>query len=625
MSAKEIRAKFLAFFESKGHAVIPSAPLVPEHDPTVLFNTAGMQPLVPYLLGEKHPLGKRLVDCQKCLRTVELDEENSIGDKTHHTFFEMLGNWSLGDYFKEGSIAYSWEFLTSKEWLALDPKKIYVTVFVGDEQLAYDEEAARLWKEQFAKAGIEAKVWGKEEEDGGEFRIFPLGKKDNWWSLNKDNGPCGPDTEIFYYTAEGAPDLNQERPGFKDDNFVEIWNNVFMEFEVESKEGKTTLKNLKQKNIDTGMGLERITAVLMGESDNYKTDLFWPIVEKAEVVTQTQYGEEEKTTRALRVIVDHVRATIFLLGDGVLPSNTDQGYVLRRLIRRAIRQIRSLRKTKEGDFVYSGGYLRVLAEVALPIYVEAYPNLAKQQEEILKEIDREEEGFLKTLERGLKLFAEVVTKLKQEGKKKIEGEVAFDLYQTYGFPLEILQEMAEEEGIAVDEEGFGKQLAAHKDLSRTAAQKRFRGGLANAKEITVRMHTATHLLLAGLRKILGPEVHQRGSNITEERIRFDFSWKEKMTPEQKLAVEDFVNQAIKADVEITMEEMSLKEAQEAGAEGVFVDRYNEEKVKVYTIPGFSKEICGGPHVKRTGEIGSFKIIKEEASSAGVRRIKAVIS
>ena len=622
ITANELRQKYLKFFESKGHAIIPSAPLVPENDSTVLFTTAGMHPLVPYLMGEKHPMGKRLADVQKCVRTGDIDE---VGDPTHHTFFEMLGNWSLGDYFKEESITMSWEFLTSKEWLGLDKNRIAVSVFAGDKDAPFDEGSFEIWK----NIGM------------SESRIAKLPKKNNWWGPAGETGPCGADTEIFYWVgdAEKVPD------SFNDDNdlWVEIWNNVFMEY---NKKKDGAYEKIAQQNVDTGMGLERILAAVNGFSDNYKTELFWPIIQKIEELTKFKYGEKSDsehikddgqcwvdTRKSMRIVADHIKAAVFMITDGVEPSNTERGYVLRRLIRRAVRQGYKLG--------IKNNFTAEIAKIVQDLCKETYPEVLN--ENVLVELQKEENNFRKTLERGLVKIDKYLSnpegnffyekKGDEMGKRQLyfntdATELIFDLYQTEGFPLEMTLEELKRTGVSFDEnklkERFNELLKKHQDLSRTASAGMFKGGLADTKEETTQLHTVAHLMLAGLRKTLGEHVHQKGSNINGERVRFDFSHPEKMTDEQKQAVEKYVNEAIEAKVDVVLEEMPLDEAREKGAEGAFENKYGDV-VKVFTIEGFSKEICGGPHVKNTGDIkGKFKIKKEESSSAGVRRIKAIL-
>ena len=592
MTSKELRQKYLDYFKSKGHAVIPSASLIPDNDPTVLFTTAGMHPLVPYLMGESHPAGKRLADSQKSIRTSDIDE---VGDAIHHTFFEMLGNWSLGDYFKEEAIKMSWEFLTSPDWLNINKDRLAVSVFAGDNDAPFDQEAYDIWLSL-----------GMPKE-----RIAKLPKKNNWWGPAGITGPCGPDTEIFYWVGDPA----KTPASFNDDNalWVEIWNNVFMQYD---KQADGTFKALKQKNVDTGMGLERITAIMNGLDDNYKTDLFKNLIFKVEELSGKKYNDSPEITKAMRIIVDHLRAAAFITGDdkGIGPSNTDQGYVVRRLIRRAIRYGKQLG-------IAESPWTKEIAKIVAHDYAGIYPELRKNIDRIIEQLKDEEAKFNKTLEQGLKEFE------KLSGQKIITGIQAFNLYQTYGFPLEITKELAVERKQTVNENEFLEELEKHQNLSRTASAGMFKGGLADASEATIKYHTAAHLLLAALRKILGEQVIQKGSNITAERMRFDFAHKEKMTDEEKKQVEDLVNQAIKDNLTVFCEEMTLDQARAKGAHGIFDAKYGE-KVKIYTIGDdnnyFSKEICGGPHVEQTGSLGHFKIQKEESSSSGVRRIKAIL-
>lgn len=579
MIAAELRQKYLDFFESRGHTVIPSASLIPENDPSVLFTTAGMHPLIPYLTGEKHPGGRRLADVQKCIRTGDIDE---VGDATHHTFFEMLGNWSLGDYFKEEAIKMSFEFLTSKEWLNLDKNRLAISVFAGDEDAPFDAEAFEVWK----NLGIPEK------------RIAKLPKKNNWWGMEK--GPCGPDTEMFYWVG----DADKVPESFNDDNvlWVEIWNDVFMQYD-KTADGK--YNPLTQKNVDTGMGMERTLAALNGLDDNYKTELFWPIIEKIEEISGKKYEENQKS---FRIIADHLKAATMIIGDekGIVPSNVGQGYVVRKLIRRAIRHGKIL--DIENNFT------RVLAEIIIGIYQDVYPEIEKNKSRILTEMEKEENKFRETLTSGLREF---------EKLSIITGGDAFNLYQTYGFPLEMTEELAKEKGININKAEFAAELKKHQELSRTASAGMFKGGLADSSEKTTKLHTAAHLMLAALRQVLGTEVFQRGSNITEERLRFDFAHNSKMTPEQITKVEEIVNEQIQKKLPVVCEEMTLDETKKQGAMGIFESKYGD-KVKVYSVADFSKEICGGPHVQNTGELGTFKIKKEESSSAGVRRIKAIL-
>lgn len=590
MDSREIRQRFLAFFEKRGHAVIPSAPLVPENDPSVLFNTAGMQPLVPYLMGTPHPSGARLVNSQKCVRTQDIDE---IGDNTHVTFFEMLGNWSLGDYFKEDAIKWSYEFLTSKEeGLGLDPARLYVTVFEGDENAPRDNEAFEIWKKYMP-----------------ENRIYFMSAKSNWWSPG-DNGPCGPDTEMFYdITERGLGDMTKEEYMTADDRqeVVEIWNDVFMEYE--KKDGKVIGK-LSKKNVDTGSGLERVVMAVQGKDNVFDTDLFAPLMEKIDDLSSNTI----KSVRASRIVADHARTAVMMIADGVRPSNTDQGYILRRLLRRAVRY---------ADILGIGhGMLPELVPIVAEKYKGIYDNVSAQNGAIVKEILEEEEKFRKTLERGLK----ELTRLFENGA--ISGEDAFKLFSTYGFPIEMTEELAKEDGIVVDRAGFDAEFKKHQELSRQGAEQKFKGGLADTSESSIKYHTATHLLNQALRTVLGDHISQKGSNITAERLRFDFAHDAKMTDEQKKAVEDLVNQKIAKALPVTYEDISIEEAKNRGAIGVFGEKYGEV-VRVYQIGEsdnqFSIEMCGGPHVKNTSELGHFKIQKEEAVSAGVRRIKAVLS
>ncbi len=592
MTSKELRQLYLDFFVSKGHAVIPSASLIPENDPTVLFTTAGMHPLVPYLMGEKHPEGKRLVDVQKCVRTGDIDE---VGDSSHCTFFEMLGNWSLGDYFKKESIAFSWEFLTSTQWLGIDKSLLFFTCFEGDENAPQDTVAHDCWVSQ----GVDPS------------HIVYLPKKNNWWGPAGMTGPCGPDTEIFYDTGK-APCCPDCKAGCDCGKYLEIWNNVFMEYN-KTAEGK--FEPLAQKNVDTGMGLDRTVATLQGVKSVYDTDAFAGIIATITELSGKQYGESEEVTRMFRIIADHMRCATFMLGDqrGITPSNVDQGYILRRLIRRAIRFAMQLG--------IPDGSLTKISEAVIAQYGDFYRELKTNEAKILDELTKEEQRFEHALKKGIREFERLVGSL--EGSI-IDGVSAFHLYDTFGFPIELTQELAAERGLKVDEAGFDEAFKAHQELSHAGAEQRFQGGLADHTEETARLHTATHLLQAGLRKVLGSdEVAQKGSNITAERLRFDFSFPRKVTPEELAEVEAFVNEAIANDVEIICEEMTVDEAKEGGAIGLFESKYGS-KVKVYTVPGYSKEICGGPHAAHTGELGRFEIKKEEASSSGVRRIKAVL-
>ena len=598
MTSWQLRKKYLEFFVGKGHAVIPSASLVRENDPSVLFTTAGMHPFVPFLMGEKHPAGKRLVNCQKCIRTGDIDE---VGDQWHLTFFEMLGNWSLGDYFKEEAIKMSYEFLTSEKWLGIPVEKLAITVFAGDGDAPFDREAFNIWQ------GL-----GIPEE-----RIFKYGKKENWWGPAGETGPCGPDSEMFYITAKPAcgPDC---QPACSCGKYVEIWNDVFMEY---NKTAWGKFEPLAQKNVDTGMGVERTVSVLNGYGDNYQ-ELMKPLVEKIEELSGKKYTplslrdtspcQVEEIIGSMRVIADHLRAATFIMGDdlGIAPSNVDQGYVVRKLIRRAIRHGRMI-GIKEN-------FSHKIAGVVVEIMSDVYPELLKNKEFVLANFKIEEDKFTKTLQAGLSAFAKA-----SADKKKISGELAFNLYQTHGFPIELTKELASEKGLTVDEQGFNEEFKKHQELSRTAAVGKFKGGLGEHTEQAVKYHTATHLLNAALRQVLGPHVFQKGSNITEERLRFDFSHGIKMSAEEKAQVEKIVNQVIENDLPVNSVEMTVEQAKKKGAIGVFADKYGEQ-VKVYSIGDYSQEICGGPHVERTGQLGHFKIIKEEASSAGVRRIKAIL-
>ena len=588
METIDLKDKYLKFFESKGHKVIPSAPIIPENDPTCLFNTAGMQPLVPYLKGEPHPEGKRLTDVQKCFRTNDLD---SIGDTTHHTFFEMLGNWSLGDYFKEDAIAWSYEFLTKT--LNIPAERLAVTVFKGNHLVPADNESAEIWK----KAGIK------------EDRIAFLGEEDNWWPNMELTGPCGPDTEIFYWRSnEAIP----EKFDPENENWVEIWNNVFMQYNHETD---GTFKPLKNKNVDTGLGVERVTAILEGYTDNYKSSVWRDVISKIEEISGLSY-EDEKNARAMRIIADHIRAVVMIAGDdaGIKPSNTDQGYILRRLIRRIIRYAKKLNIDINSDWE------QTLATMIIEKYSKYYSELERNKDVILQVLKDEKVKFNRTLEKGLREFEKETRNI--EGKE-INKDIAFRLYDTYGFPIELTEELAKENGLTVDTEGFKQKFAEHQEKSREGANQKFKGGLASTGEMETKYHTATHLLNAALKKVLGPHVHQKGSNITAERMRFDFSHSSKMTDEEKQKTEDLVNEYIKMAIPVEKLEMKKEDAIAQGAEAMFLDKYGDI-VSVYKIGDVSMELCGGPHVHNTSELGHFKIKKEEASSAGVRRIKAIL-
>lgn len=588
MEKVDLKNIYLKFFEERGHKIIPSAPVIPENDPTCLFNTAGMQPLVPYLKGEPHPEGTRLTDVQKCFRTNDLDE---VGDKTHHTFFEMLGNWSLGDYFKKESITWSFELLT--KYLKIPVEKLSVTVFKGNDIVPADNESADLWK----SLGIP------------ENRIAFLGEDDNWWPNMELTGPCGPDTEIFYWRSdeEVPSDFDPEN-----DNWVEIWNNVFMQY---NHKPDGTFEPLKNKNVDTGMGVERVVAVLEGQTDNYKSSIWTDLIKKIEEVSGKNY-DDEKYTRSMRIIADHIRAIVILSGDdaGIKPSNTDQGYILRRLIRRMIRYAKKL------NIDINSNWEQELAKVVIDEYKPYYKELERNEKAILEVLTNEKNKFNKTLEKGLREFEKLTRNI--EGTE-ISKDIAFKLYDTYGFPIELTEELAKEQGLTVDIEGFKKKFEEHQALSRKGAEQKFKGGLASTGEMETKYHTATHLLNAALKKVLGSHVHQKGSNITAERMRFDFSHDSKMTPEEKQQTEDLVNEYIKMAIPVEKLEMQKEEAIKMGAECEFIERY-PDIVTVYKIGDVSTEICGGPHVSNTSELGKFKIKKEESSSAGVRRIKAVL-
>ena len=583
MKAIEIRNKYLNFFKQHGHKVIPSSPLIPENDPSVLFTTAGMQPLVPYLLGEKHPEGTRLTDYQKCLRTVDIDE---VGDNRHLTFFEMLGNWSLGDYFKEESIQMSFDFLTKE--LQIPVEKLSVTCFAGDADAPKDEMSSSCW----IKAGLP------------QDHIYFFGKEDNWWIAGEE-GPCGPDTEMFYDTGKPACGPNCD-PSCGCGKYVEIWNNVFMEY-YKQKDG--TYTKLTQKNVDTGLGLERMAMLLQGKETPYDTELFAPIMKALEDLAV------QDNIQSRRIVAEHLRSSMMIIADGGRPSNIDRGYVLRRLIRRMTRHLKKLGIGLDK--------MEELMNLNIQNLQSMYPELEKTKETIHRVMLEEQTKFMKTLEHGEREFEKVLQQIKSQGKNKIEGQVVFKLYETYGFPPEITIDLAKEQGLEVDIEQFNSLFKEHQEKSRMGSEQKFKGGLAEQNEITICYHTATHLLHKALQIVLGEHAKQNGSNITVERLRFDFNHPEKMTKEQLQQVEDIVNEKIKADLPVTCEEMTLEEAKEQGATGLFENKYGD-KVKVYTIGDFSKEICGGPHVTHTGELGTFKIKKEESSSAGVRRIKAVL-
>ncbi|MBI4976768.1 MAG: alanine--tRNA ligase [Spirochaetes bacterium] len=600
MTASELKSTYLSFFKSKGHAIIKSASLLPENDPTVLFTTAGMHPLVPYLMGEKHPMGNRLADVQKCIRTQDIDD---VGDNSHTTFFEMLGNWSLGDYFKEDAIRFSHEFLTSKEWLGIDPKKLAVTVFAGDADAPFDDEAKRVW----LSLGIP------------EHKIAPLPKSDNWWGPAGLTGPCGPDTEMFYWLGDGYPP-ESSNPGNDKKNWMEIWNDVFMQY---NKNADGTFTPLAQKNVDTGLGVERVACLLQGKKSVYDTELFQPIIREIERLSGASYSDTSKQT-SFRVIADHLRAATFILGDdrGLTPSNVDAGYILRRYIRRSVRHGRLLGINEP--------FCQVIASCIIDIMQMDWPELLAHKAFILDELNKEEERFSNTLAQGLKEFEKLVNGLEiafqKSGKRitVISGKNAFKLYDTYGFPLEMTEELAKERGLTVDTAEFKTAYEKHQELSRQGADAKFKGGLIDHSEETTRLHTATHLLHKALKIVLGDHANQKGSNITAERLRFDFTHGAKMSEDEVKRVEQIVNEQIARGLDVVMQEMSFDEAKAANATGLFESKYGE-RVKVFTIGDFSKEICGGPHVKNTRELVGFKIQKEESSSAGVRRIRAVLT
>lgn len=575
-----IKDLFINFFISKGHKQIPSAPVVPENDPSVLFNTAGMQPLIPYLMGEPHPYGTRLCDYQKCIRTNDLD---SIGDTTHHTFFEMLGNWSLGDYFKDESIAWSFEFLT--EYLNIPVERLAVTVFAGNELIPFDEVSYNKW----LSLGIKKERIARTVED-------------NFWIAGA-SGPCGPDTEIFYFRSNDEIPKNFDP---EDERWVEIWNNVFMQY-FKDEDGNVT--ELPKKNVDTGMGVERVTAILEGVNDNYKSSIWNDVIDLISNISNLPYeGNEE----SMRIIADHIRTAVFISADpaGIKPSNTDQGYILRRLIRRAIRHAKKL------NIDINSNWEEQIARLLISKYKKYYSELDSNEAVVLEVLKNEKEKFNRTLEKGLREFAKV-------SNKDIDGDVAFHLYDTYGFPIELTEELAHDAGIKVDVKGFQEKFKAHQELSRTASAGKFKGGLAGNSEIETKYHTATHLLNAALKVVVGHDVHQKGSNITDERMRFDFSCDHKLSDEEKQKTEDLVNEWINEGLDVRVQEMKKEDAIKSGAECMFIEKY-PDIVTVYSIGDVSKELCGGPHVKNTSELGHFKIKKEEASSAGVRRIKAIL-
>lgn len=588
MQKIDLKNTYLKFFEENGHKIIPSAPIIPENDPTCLFNTAGMQPLVPYLKGAAHPEGTRLADVQKCFRTNDLD---SIGDKTHHTFFEMLGNWSLGDYFKKESITWSFELLTKR--LNIPVERLAVTVFKGNDIVPADHESAKIWE----SLGV------------SKNRIAFLGEENNWWPNMELTGPCGPDTEIFYWRSEKpVPEIFDP----EDETWVEIWNNVFMQY---NHEADGTFVPLTNKNVDTGLGVERVTAILEGQTDNYKSSVWKDVIEKIEEISGKSY-DDEKYVKAMRIIADHMRAVVIISGDdaGIKPSNTDQGYILRRLIRRIIRYAKNL------EIDINSTWEKDLANLIIDQYAPFYAELERNRNVILEVLENEKIKFNRTLEKGLREFEKIVSHL--EGNL-IDRDNAFKLYDTYGFPIELTVELASERNLKVDTKGFEEKFAEHQAKSRAGATEKFKGGLASTGEMETKYHTATHLLNAALKQVLGSHVHQKGSNITAERMRFDFSHDAKMTDEQKQKAEELVNEYIKMAIPVERIEMKKEEALELGAEAMFIEKYGDI-VTVYKIGDISIELCGGPHVENTSELGTFKIKKEESSSAGVRRIKAVL-
>jgi alanyl-tRNA synthetase len=592
MTANELRKKYIDFFVSKGHAHITGASLIPENDPTVLFTTAGMHPLVPYILGAEHPAGRRLTDYQKCIRTGDID---SVGDTAHLTFFEMLGNWSLGDYFKKEAISYSYEFMTKV--IGLDPSKLSVTVFAGDSEVPCDEESAKVWE----SLGIPRE------------RIFFMPREDNWWGPAGETGPCGPDTEMFIDT--GRPKCGPDcKPGCHCGKYLEIWNDVLMQYQ-KNKDG--SFSEMKRKCIDTGMGLERTTAILEGKDTVYDTELFTPIIEAIENLSGYKYRTDPEKDNSVRIVADHIKASVFILGDqkGLAPSNIGQGYILRRLIRRAVRHASKLG--------IQGQFMGKLAEVVLAMYKDVYPELEEHRDFIMENLSGEESKFSEALAKGEKEFEKVYEGMMKGPSRQISGRVAFRLYDTFGFPIELTEELASEKGMTVDLDGFHDAFQKHQEVSRAGASEQFKGGLADHSDQTTALHTATHLLHEALCKVLGGYVKQLGSNITAERLRFDFNHDRPMTPEEIKAVEDIVNDQIKKDLPVTCEVLTLDEAKEDGAFAQFSAKYGEQ-VKVYSIGDFSKEVCGGPHVTHTGDMGHFKIVKEQSSSAGVRRIKAVL-
>ncbi len=594
MTARELRRLYIDFFISHDHVEISGKSLMPENDPTVLFTTAGMHPLVPYLLGEPHPAGKRLVNYQKCIRTVDIE---NVGDQSHLTSFEMLGNWSLGDYFKREAITMSYEFLTDPKWLNIPSDILSVTVFEGDEHAPADKESAAVWR----SLGIP------------DERIYYLPAEDNWWGPAGKTGPCGPDTEMFIDTGAEpcGPDC---KPGCGCGKYFEIWNDVFMEY---NKTGEGTFEPLERKCVDTGMGVERTIAMLQGKQSVYQTELLQPLIGKIEELSGKKYGGNDDTDISIRIVADHIKTAVFILGDDaqIRPSNLGQGYILRRLIRRAIRHGRKLG--------IGEGALKTPVQSVVEIYGDVYPELTEKQDFILEELKAEEDRFLGTLRKGEHEFEKLLPNLKKNPRKTVPGRVAFKLYDTYGFPIELTEELAEEHGLSVDREGFDKAYEKHQEMSKQSAEKSFKGGLADHTDATTRLHTATHLLHKALHIVLGDHVQQKGSNITPERLRFDFSHPQKMTSDEIQEVERIVNEQIEAAHDVSVDVMTVEQATEKGAFAFFNEKYGE-KVKVYSIGGFSKEVCGGPHVNNTKELGKFKITKEQSSSSGVRRIRAVL-
>lgn len=598
MTANELRKKYIDFFKSKNHVEISGQSLIPENDPSVLFTMAGMHPLVPYLLGEPHPAGTRLTDYQKCVRTGDIDY---VGDPSHLTCFEMLGNWSLGDYFKKDAIAFSYEFLTSPDWLALDSKKLSVTVFEGDENAPRDEESATIWKEN-----------GMPED-----KIAYLPASDNWWAAGP-TGPCGPDTEIFYWVGEGIPPVGSNKKT-DSENWMEIWNNVFMQF---NRIDEKTLERLPKQNVDTGMGLERTNCILQGKTSVYLTEVFQPIIAVIEKLADYKYGTDEEKDKSVRIIADHTRSAVFILGDqkGVTPNNIGAGYVLRRLIRRAVRHGMKLGVDRS--------FLAEIADAVTENFKCAYPELEQNSQKVKSELTQEESKFRDALKNGEKEFQRLLPNLMKNPKKEISGKVAFRLYDTFGFPLELTEELAAENGFTVDKDGFKEAEKKHQEASKSLDAGSAKGGLAEQSDVTTKYHTATHLLQQALVNVLGSQVAQKGSNINNERMRFDFTFERPMTKEEIAEVEKIVNEKIEEDLPVSMEIMTLDKAKAEGARALFTTKYGED-VKVYTIGEqnnwFSKEVCGGPHVQHTAQIGTFKIEKEQSSSAGVRRIRATIS